>query len=639
MTTLRFLSLYSGAGLMDQGFEEAGFECVGAVEFEPPHRKPDGTCAKNAPRQWAVETWKKNRPGLERLSCNRDVCLVLEALRAPGESNDQEIRDLVARLRRTPANVLIGGPPCQGFSLAGKRKGRFDPEKGGLAWVMIEIAEALGVELAVFENVEGLGTTNGGDDLKLLMRAWRDAGFVPHIGTFNTADFGVAQLRKRIIIFAVRGDVAKRLGAPLWPQPTHSETPAQASLFSDGRKLPWVTVRQAIGDLPEPEESWYPLNKNDRQRALGREAGKDGGGEGLHEPDRPARAVRARKENYVPLPDGSVKNLRSGNVMGMDPDQPANAICAGEAKGGDRSLMVKVPNHRTGKAPNVPVTETADGRPVAGRNRRTVGISADKPSPSMRTDVGHGDRGFLVKVPSTHGVVDPDAPSIAVPNHEAAPLTEADAQYRIRQLDDPKDGRQGGIHEAGEPAKTVPARRENFLLENHEIGPKSADPVRVSDDPRHKPQTLDKPARTVCAEWGEGVIEGSIHVANHDSPHPMDAREQRRRLDAQREKRVNMGMHELDKPARTVCGSHQGENFLKFPSNHTPFIHLNQAQVERVLGSGKFNPARADRPSPTIKATMHKGGQNDEPYVVETGHPPPHGREPSVPGHHRTSRE
>lgn len=411
MDRVRLLSVFAGAGLMDLGFEQEGFDSVGAVEFEPAHPKKDGTCPKNPPRQWAVETWKMNRGGgRESMMCNRDVRLLAEGLqKGAAHVTDPEIRALLGRLHDSPPDVLIGEPPCQSFSLAGKRKGRYDPEKGGLAWVMIDIAALLRVALSVFENVEGLESLNGGDDFKLLKQAWRDAGYVPHTGTFNCADFGVPQTRKRVIIVAVREDVEKRLGAPFWPQPTHSETPGQSDLFSAAPKLPWVTVRQAIADLPEPDEKWYPLNMNDAERALGRDGGvREGSPDGLHEPEKPARSVRARKENYTPVP----------------------------------------PNHTI----RPPQSDSAEGHGV---------LDVDSPAPTIRAGGNPGP-----------------------------------------------DGRIGG------------------------------------------------------------GVPPSLAVANH-----------------------------------------------------TAFVRLRPEQVERVLESGKFNPARDDRPSPTIKATQHKGCQNDEPYIIENHGP------------------
>ena len=114
VSSLNVLSLYSGAGLMDLGFEQAGFHTVGAVEFEPPQPKKDGTPAKRPPRQWATETWKRNRPGKAELMLNRDVRLLAEALKGPesmaADSDVATGRKAGSRCRRCGGEGAVEGP-------------------------------------------------------------------------------------------------------------------------------------------------------------------------------------------------------------------------------------------------------------------------------------------------------------------------------------------------------------------------------------------------------------------------------------------------------------------------------------------------------------------------------------------------
>lgn len=310
---MRMLSTFSGAGLLDLGFELEGWGCAGAVEFDPDSR-----------RQWAAETWRRNRSGGGHLMLNRDVREIVSALRGGARQHHADVKALAERLLADPPDIVVGGPPCQGFSLAGKQRGRYDPDKGGLAWAMVDLVEILKAKLAVFENVDGLESIHGGDDFKLLKRAWRDAGYVPHDGTLNAADFGVPQVRRRVIIVAVRADVARRLGSWHWPDPTHAENQGQLGIFSGKAARPWVTVRQAIGDLPEPvggqNDEPYVVENHGPQQYLNEKQVERVLKFGLREanPDRPAPTIRANHTGPKNDEAFIVENHGAGRPMGAD---------------------------------------------------------------------------------------------------------------------------------------------------------------------------------------------------------------------------------------------------------------------------------------------------------------------------------
>ncbi|MDZ7314683.1 MAG: DNA cytosine methyltransferase [candidate division KSB1 bacterium] len=150
--------------------------------------------------------------------------------------------DLEALLRNglplPAAEVVIGGPPCQGFSLL-NRKRAGDPRQA-LWRPFLAAVDRCGAEVIVMENVPQLLSSA---EYHLLKEEMRRMGFdFIRAAVLDAADYGVPQRRRRAIILA-----AKRMPIEL-PLPTHGD-PALAKING---LLPWRTVRQAIADLPEP---------------------------------------------------------------------------------------------------------------------------------------------------------------------------------------------------------------------------------------------------------------------------------------------------------------------------------------------------------------------------------------------------
>ncbi len=159
-------------------------------------------------------------------------------------------------------DCLIGGPPCQGFSQLRRSKerennrivrfrgyNRLDEDpRNDLVLRFLEIAESLRPKIIVIENVPQmmLHTHNGVDGglAVQIMNLLKEMEYAVVEGVLNAADFGVPQLRDRVFI------VASRVGKPSLPAPTHAD-PSKADMF-DSKLLPWVTVGEAISDLPVP---------------------------------------------------------------------------------------------------------------------------------------------------------------------------------------------------------------------------------------------------------------------------------------------------------------------------------------------------------------------------------------------------
>lgn len=209
----KVISLFSGAGGLDIGFENAGFSIAVAVEIDP-------SCC---------DTLKTNRPDLSIINKNIAEVSSAEILEAAG-------------LKPLEAALVIGGPPCQSFSLAGLRKG-LDDERGKLLFEFIRIVrETLPVGF-VLENVKGLTNWDSGRALQLLMKElskpieYDGKTYIYTLAepkVLNAVDFDVPQFRERLIL------VGNRNGLEFsYPTPKGEAE----------RK----TVRDAICNLPEPE--------------------------------------------------------------------------------------------------------------------------------------------------------------------------------------------------------------------------------------------------------------------------------------------------------------------------------------------------------------------------------------------------
>lgn len=215
---------------MDIGFEKAGFEVAVAVEFDP-------SCCN---------TLRTNRPELTVIEGDISAMSTADILHAAG-------------LKPLEAGLVIGGPPCQSFSLAGKRLG-MDEARGRLVLDFIRIVrEALPIGF-VMENVKGMANWQNGAALRAIEDALEDPviyqgstyQYVIQHKVLDAASFGAPQFRERIFL------VGNRIGKAFrFPSPTHGKPVAQETLFEKHQLKNYASVRDAIGKLPaatEPSE-------------------------------------------------------------------------------------------------------------------------------------------------------------------------------------------------------------------------------------------------------------------------------------------------------------------------------------------------------------------------------------------------
>jgi DNA (cytosine-5)-methyltransferase 1 len=212
---MKALSIFSGCGGMDIGIEKAGFKVVGAIEKDK--------YASESLRDWY-------------LSQGRSNVVVHEDIRDVDPSSFKDI------------DLLFGGPPCQAFSLAGKRNALRD-ERGQLLFEVTRFASSIRPRAVIIEQVKGLLSAADEDGqkggvFKQLIDKLSGLGYVVKWQVLNSADYGVPQKRQRLFIVGTLGKNGFK-----FPNPTHSNKEKIGGLF---QTPPHEGISRYLFDLPEP---------------------------------------------------------------------------------------------------------------------------------------------------------------------------------------------------------------------------------------------------------------------------------------------------------------------------------------------------------------------------------------------------
>jgi DNA (cytosine-5)-methyltransferase 1 len=207
----KVLSLFSGGGGLDIAFHDAGFDVVEMVE-------KDHSC---------VKTLNHNAKSGGLLAGASGIC-------ASVESYEPSIN--------TSIDFIIGGPPCQSFSAAGRRMagamGTASPG-GQLFHHYVRLLKTLQPRGFLFENVLGLLSAQQGSAWKAMREAFNEAGYRTTVHVLDAADYGVPQHRERVIVIGVRdGDFC-------FPAPTHGPRAQSQQLH--------ITAEQALKGVPTEE--------------------------------------------------------------------------------------------------------------------------------------------------------------------------------------------------------------------------------------------------------------------------------------------------------------------------------------------------------------------------------------------------
>lgn len=210
--------LFGGAGGITEGFRQAGFSPVAAVEFD----------------RWAARTYAANF-GAHVLACGVED-IDLERIRGGLVWRGCDTDGKPIELKTRNVDVLVGGPPCQGFSPLGRMNDWEYADPRNKLWRhYARILEVVYPKMFVLENVPELLKSA---EFARLSRQVREIGYEIVFSVLNASNYGVPQARKRAIV------IGSRIGKPLLPPPV---------IFQ--RR----TVRDAIGDLPENPDgrSWH----------------------------------------------------------------------------------------------------------------------------------------------------------------------------------------------------------------------------------------------------------------------------------------------------------------------------------------------------------------------------------------------
>ena len=217
---LNAIDLFSGAGGLHMGFEKAGYSIKLCIDNDA----------------LVERTHRRNFPDIPMI--NRDI-------------QEVSAEEIESYLDGETLDVVIGGPPCQGFSTIGKRSSS-DPEKRAkhdprneLVLTYASLIKELRPKFIVMENVKGILTMQKGAYLKNVMSQLKEAGYNADYKLINMADYGVPEIRLRVII------IGNRVGLPVeFPLPDHSETGENGLPVWNNC---WDVIKdlEEYGDIPE----------------------------------------------------------------------------------------------------------------------------------------------------------------------------------------------------------------------------------------------------------------------------------------------------------------------------------------------------------------------------------------------------
>lgn len=257
----KIVSLFAGCGGLDLGFVQEGFELLWANDFN----------------HWACETYKKN----------------FGDHIAEGDIADIKLKDI------PDADIILGGFPCQDFSMIWKRGG-LETDRGNLYKHFVRIVKDKQPMMFMGENVRGILSANGGKAVEQITKDFAEAGYNVKVHKINFADYGAPQLRKRVLIVGVRKDLGLEFELP---KPTHQE----------GN---YVSAKAALKGVEKVQHNNEHQNINQKTREMLKLIPPGG--------------------NFTDVPKSSpyyVKGMISHVYRRLHPDKPSTTIIAGGGGG------------------------------------------------------------------------------------------------------------------------------------------------------------------------------------------------------------------------------------------------------------------------------------------------------------------
>ena len=215
----KVLSLFSGAGGLDIGFHQAGFSIVACTDFD-------------------IES-------CQTLELNRGKYLDTECKVIHADITEMDFKALHEDIGEI--DFIIGGPPCQSFSAAGRRAGGvpgINDTRGSLFWYYCQVLEEFKPTGFLFENVRGILQANMSRDWDIIRASFREIGYTLHFRILDAADYGVPQHRERVIL------MGSLLADFKFPRPIYGP--------DSGAGRPYVSVGEAFHDIDDKEEIVEP---------------------------------------------------------------------------------------------------------------------------------------------------------------------------------------------------------------------------------------------------------------------------------------------------------------------------------------------------------------------------------------------
>ena len=211
-SSMTVISLFSGAGGLDLGLIQSGHDVIWANDIY----------------EDAVATYRRN---IGNHTDTRDISVI--------PSN-----------QIPTADVVVGGFPCQGFSVANWGRTVSD-ERNKLYIEMVRVITDKQPKFFIAENVKGLVSLGKGEVLRRIIKDFAYAGYQTTWQVLNSADYGVPQKRMRFVMLGVRNDISD--ASPIFPpKPTHQDPKYKTR---DSTLKPWLSVGKALVHIPEPEDA------------------------------------------------------------------------------------------------------------------------------------------------------------------------------------------------------------------------------------------------------------------------------------------------------------------------------------------------------------------------------------------------
>jgi DNA (cytosine-5)-methyltransferase 1 len=223
---LNIIDLFCGCGGLSYGFMKAGHSVILGVDND----------------EMSLKTFQKNHPGSKGVNINL--------------FDKDAVKKIIKEIKGKKIDLIIGGPPCQGFSLTGTRN--FDDKRNGLYLTLLKTVEVIQPRGFLIENVPGMATLYKGSVKDEIIKRCEKMGYNVTCKVLVAADYGVPQIRKRLVFIGLRSEYGKFE----FPKPTH--TPEK-----------YISCANAISDLPSREnevgleiDNYILSAKTDYQREM-----------------------------------------------------------------------------------------------------------------------------------------------------------------------------------------------------------------------------------------------------------------------------------------------------------------------------------------------------------------------------------